>query len=202
MNPSIVLFDLGNVVLDWDPLRLYLNRFDKPAEARAFCAEVCTLDWHTNHDRGVSFEENAAQLIAAHPHHEDHIRAWRTGWLDMFHGYVPGVPTMMARLEEARVPMFGLSNLPAEIAAETFDVFPMIKLLRDVVVSGEEGVVKPDPRIYEIALSRMGNPAPADVFFIDDREENIRAAEALGMRGHVFRGAARLERALAEYGFI
>lgn len=198
----MVLFDLGNVVLDWDPLRLYLKRFDEPADARAFCADVCTLEWHTNHDRGVSFEDNAAPLIAAYPHFEDHIRAWRTGWLDMFHGYVPGVPGLMARLEEARVPLYGLSNLPSEVAEETFDTFPIIKLLRDVVVSGAEGVVKPDPRIYEIALTRMGHPDPKKVFFIDDREENVRAAVALGMRGHVFHGAVGLERALADFGFI
>ncbi|MEO0466859.1 MAG: HAD family phosphatase [Pseudomonadota bacterium] len=202
MTAGIVLFDLGNVVLDWDPLRLYLTRFENTADAQAFCREVCTLEWHTHHDRGVSFSDNAAPLIAQYPQYEDHIQAWRTQWLDMFHGYVAGVPALMARLEEARVPLFGLSNLSAEIAAETFDAYPIIKLLRDVVVSGAEGVVKPDLRIYEIALERMGSPDPADVFFIDDREDNIRAAETIGMRGHVFENAAGLEVALVQQGIL
>jgi len=202
MTARIVLFDLGNVVIDWDPLRLYLSRFENPADAHAFCDNICTRRWHEGHDRGVGFAENAAPLIARHPEFEDHIRAWRTGWLDMFHGYVPGVPEIMARLEAARVPLYGLSNLSDEIAGETFDAYPMIKILRDVVVSGAERVVKPDRRIYEIALERMGHPDPADVFFIDDREENIRAAKALGMQGHVFRDAAGLKAALRAQGLL
>jgi len=198
----IVLFDLGNVVVDWDPMRLYRSRFDTKAEAEVFCRDVCNMAWHVNHDRGVSMAQNRAPLIAAYPHHENHIVAWDTHWLDMFHGYVPGVPALIARLEEARIPLYGLSNLPAEKAGPTFDAFPMIRVLRDVVVSGAEKVVKPDRRIYEIALSRMGSPDPSQVLFVDDRRENIEAAAALGFLGHQFTGAESLEAALVATGFL
>ena len=120
----------------------------------------------------------------------------------MFEGYVPGMPPLMARLEEKRVPLFGLSNLPAEIAEETFDAFPMIKLLRDVVVSGAEKTVKPERRIYEIALERMGHPDPSDVLFTDDRENNCAAAEALGIKAHHFTGADGFEARLVAEGLL
>ena len=108
----------------------------------------------------------------------------------------------MARLEENRIPLFGLSNLPAEVAQETFDAFPVIKMLRDVVVSGAEKVVKPEPRIYEIALARMGHPEPSDVLFVDDRENNCAAAEALGIKAHHFKSAPDFEARLVQEGLL
>ncbi|MEL7032285.1 MAG: HAD family phosphatase [Pseudomonadota bacterium] len=202
MGARIVLFDLGHVVVDWQPIRLYRELFDSEEEAEAFVRDICNMDWHVHHDRGVSMADNAAPLIAQYPHYERQISAWRTRWLDMFEGYVPGMPPLMAQLEEARVPLYGLSNLPAEIAQETFDAFPMIKLLRDVVVSGEEKTIKPERRIYEIALARMGNPEPSDVLFTDDREKNCEAAEALGIKAHHFQGATGFEARLRQEGLI
>ena len=202
MAARIVLFDLGNVVVDWQPIRLYKQFFSTEAEARVFCDTVCNMDWHSQHDLGVPMVENAARLIAEHPHYEAEITAWRTRWLEMFYGYVPGVPELMARLEERRHPLFGLSNLPDEVAEQTFNAFPMISLLRDVVVSGAEKVIKPDPRIYEITLRRMGNPDPAEVLFVDDRLSNIHAADALGFRTHHFDGAPGLETTLKAEGLL
>ncbi|GAB5459392.1 MAG: HAD family phosphatase [Henriciella sp.] len=202
MGARIILFDLGNVVVDWQPLHLYKKIFKTEQEAKAFCETICTMDWHIQHDLGVPMSQNAEHLIAKHPQYEAEIRAWRSRWLDMFVGYVEGMPALMARLEEARHPLYGLSNLSYEVAGETFDAFPMIKVLRDIVISGAEKCIKPNPKIYQIALRRMGRPNPGDVFFIDDRAENIEAAARLGMRGHVFTDAVSLERALVSEGFL
>lgn len=202
MTAQIVLFDLGNVVVDWQPIILYGQYFDTEADAQAFCRDVCNMAWHVNHDRGVPMADNAAPLIAQYPEFETQIKAWRTRWLDMFVGYVAGTPQIMARLEEARIPLYGLSNIPDEVAQETFDAFPMIKILRDVVVSGAEKVVKPHRKIYDIALDRMGNPDPATVFFIDDSLPNIEAAKAVGFRTHHFIDAAGLETALIAEGLL
>ena len=202
MGARIVLFDLGNVVVDWQPVRLYRDFFKTEAEAQAFVRDVCNMDWHVHHDRGVSMADNAVPLIEKYPQYEREIRAWRTRWLDMFEGYVPGVPTLMARLEEKRVPLYGLSNLSDEVAEETFDAFPIIKILRDVVVSGEEKIVKPEPRIFELTLDRMGQPEPSDVLFIDDSAPNCAAAEALGIKAHHFTGAPGLETRLVSEGLL
>lgn len=202
MSARIVLFDLGHVVVDWQPIRLYRDFFETESEAEAFVRDVCNMDWHLQHDLGVSMAENGDRLIAKFPHFETQIRAWKTRWLDMFEGYVPGMPPLMAALEERQVPLYGLSNLPDEVAQETFDAFPMIKLLRDVVVSGAEKVAKPDRRIYEITHARMGYPDPADVLFTDDRERNCEAAEAFGFKAHHFQGAEGFKARLVSEGLL
>lgn len=202
MTTRIVLFDLGNVLVDWDPMRLYARRFGDTDKARWFCDTICTLAWHGQHDAGARFADTVPVLQAEYPDYADHIAAWRGEWLEMFHGYVPGMAETVTELKTAGVPLFGLSNLPAEVAAETFDAFPVIKLFEDVVVSGEEGVVKPDPRIYEISLERMGRPSPGEVLFIDDRLNNVRAAEAAGMAGHHFTDAEDLRTRLKDEGLL
>lgn len=191
-TPPLLLFDLGKVVVDWDPVRLYRQLFSDEGEAERFCADICNLAWHTEHDRGVSMAENAKPLIAKFPEYEPQIRAWRTRWLDMFDGYVPGMPKLINDLQSTGARLFALSNLPAEVAAETFDAFPLIRSFEDVVVSGEEKLVKPDPAIFRVALARMGNPDPKNVVFVDDREENIDAAAALGFHVHLFNNADKL----------
>lgn len=202
MAERIILFDLGNVVVDWQPIRLYRKIFDTDDEAQAFLRDVCNMAWHVEHDRGLSFAEGARLLKAEHPHYAKEIDAWHGRWFEMFYGYVDGVPEIMARLDEAGLRLYGLSNMSAEVYPETVERFPAIRRLRDVVVSGEEGVVKPDRRIYEIALERMGHPAPGDVFFIDDSLKNVEAAAALGFDTHHFRNAVILESALTDRGLL
>lgn len=202
MTTRIVLFDLGNVLIDWDPRGLYARRFGDVAKADWFCDTICTLAWHTRHDAGERFADTLPELQAKHPDYAEHIAAWRSEWLDMFNGYVTGMDQLVLDLKAAGVPLYGLSNLSAEVAEETFDAFPVLHELHDVVISGAEGVVKPDPRIYDIALERMGRPAPETVLFIDDRLENIHAAEAAGMVGHHFKGAKTMRERLVEAGLI
>ncbi|MEO0982725.1 MAG: HAD family phosphatase [Pseudomonadota bacterium] len=202
MPVSYVLFDLGNVIVDWDPMHLYRRRFGDEAKARWFCDTICTMDWHKAHDAGVSMDETIPALVEQHPEHADHIRAWRDEWMGMFAGYEPGVPALMARLEERRVPLYGLSNVSHEVMDDIAEAFPLVKVLRDLVVSGAEGVIKPDPAIFEIALDRMGRPDPGEVLFIDDRRDNAEAAEGLGFQTHHFQGAPGLEASLKRHDLL
>lgn len=202
VSDRIVLFDLGNVVVDWQPIRLYRKFFGTEEDAQRFVDQVCTLAWHVEHDKGVPMAENAAALKALYPQFSPEIDAWRTRWFEMFDGYVGGTDALIERLHAAGHPLYGLSNMPAEVWPETIERFPAIKRLRDVVVSGEEGVVKPDPAIYEIALARMGQPDPARVFFTDDSLRNVHAAAELGFDAHHFQGADDLEHALVSRGLL
>ncbi|MEZ5946421.1 MAG: HAD family phosphatase [Hyphomonas sp.] len=202
MTARIALFDLGRVVLDWEPARLYSRIFPDAAERTRFLTEICTMDWHTRHDAGVSFADNAEALVALYPEYEDAIRAWGGRWMEMFDGYIDGTPDLIDRLEARGVPLYALSNMPSETWPLMLQHFPLMHRFAHVVVSGDIGLVKPDPAIYAHALEKMGGPAPGEVFFVDDSAKNIAAADALGFRTHLFEGAAGLERALKAEGLL
>ena len=202
MTARIALFDLGGVLLDWSPARLYSQVFSNAAEADRFLAEVCTMEWHTGHDRGVSFADNAAPLIEKYPQYETQIRAWHSRWADMFDGYITGTDRLIEMLHGKEVPLYGLSNMPAEIWPQMLDMFPALLRFREVVVSGQIGMIKPDPAIFHYTRTRMGDPDPREVLFIDDVPRNIAMADALGYQTHLFTGAARLESELIRQGLL
>ncbi len=202
MPARIALFDLGRVVLDWEPVRLYAKIFPDSDERDWFLANVCTMDWHTQHDAGASFADTAPALITKFPHYEAAILAWSGRWMEMFDGYVAGTPELMERLQARGVPLYALSNMTSETWPWHLEAFPKLTMFKQVIVSGDEGLVKPDPAIYHLTLERMGNPAPEDVIFIDDSRANVDAAAALGFCTHHFDGSQGLEQALEEQGLL
>ncbi|MEM7005549.1 MAG: HAD family phosphatase [Pseudomonadota bacterium] len=202
MAVQYVLFDLGNVLIDWDPGKLYGELIPDDTERTVFLRDVCNMAWHVNHDRGVSFAENAGPLIDRYPMYEREIRAWGDRWFDMFHGYVKGVPELIDRLEAANLQLYALSNVPDDVWPGMMETYDYLGRFKDVVVSGREKCVKPDPKIYSIALSRMGNPDPATVLFIDDSEKNTSAAAALRFQVHTFDTASRLETDLIDRNLL
>ena len=202
MSVTIALFDLGRVVLDWEPSRLYDKIFDDKAERDWFLSDVCTMDWHTLNDAGSTFAETIPLLIAKFPQYEDAIRAWSGRWMEMFDGYVEGTPELMDRLQAAGVPLYALSNMTSETWPWHLEAFPKLAMFDDVIVSGDVNLVKPDPAIYQLTLQRMGNPDPQSVIFIDDSQVNIDGAAALGFQTHLFTGSQSLEQALLEEGLL
>ena len=111
MAARIALFDLGGVIVDWSPARLYSKIFDDSAECERFLATVCTMDWHTRHDAGVSFADNAAPLIAQYPQYESQIRAWSSRWMEMFDGCIEGSERLIENLAGSGRPLYALSNI-------------------------------------------------------------------------------------------
>jgi 2-haloacid dehalogenase len=202
MTARFALFDLGGVVLDWSPERLYAELIPD-AKARAeFLGKVCTMEWHGRHDAGVPFAENAASLIQRYPQHKALIEAWSARFMDMFGGYIAGTARLIDHLAGRRVPTYALSNVPDEIFPAIVERFPLLERFNERFVSGRLGLIKPDPVIFKYALTRMGDPDPQDVLFIDDGERNVRAAHALGLRTHLFRSAESLEYTLVREGLL
>lgn len=199
---QIVLFDLGRVLLDWEPDRLYQKLIPDQAARLRFLQSVCTMEWHGRHDAGMSFAQNAGLLIQKFPEHADLIKAWGERWFEMFNGYIEGVPALIDRLERGNIPIYALSNMPSDPWPEMQKRFPYLARFRDTIVSGDEKCIKPDPEIYQIALARMGKPRPQSVLFIDDSPANITAADALGFQTHLFTSAQSLETALIKLELI
>ena len=202
MAAEIALFDLGHVVLDWEPSRLYTKIFDTPQECDVFLSDVCTMAWHTRHDAGVSFADNAAELIRLYPHYEAEILAWGRRWMEMFDGYMDGTAELIARLDARGVPLYALSNMPADPWDEMLEALDVLRRFRHVVVSGQINMIKPNADIYHHALKMMDGPDPDKVIFIDNSLPNVEAADALGFRTHHFKHAEGLEQALVQEGLL
>jgi FMN phosphatase YigB (HAD superfamily) len=179
MAPVGVLWDVGNVIVRWDPRNLYAKIFEEPAACDRFLSHVCTLAWHGLTDRGVPADENTAALIARFPEHEAEIRAWWDRWDEMFGGVIEETEAAMEALAAKGVPQFGLTNMAGPVWPTIEPMAPAVRHLKAVVVSGDEKLIKPEPRIYEIACERSGL-APEQLLFVDDSLANIRAAAELG----------------------
>ncbi|UZW55192.1 HAD family phosphatase [Sphingobium sp. JS3065] len=199
---AAVIFDVGNVLYHWNPRVLYERLIDDDRALDAFLGDVVTLDWHLQHDQGRPFAETSAELIARHPEHAGLIRLWGEKFIDSVGPAIDGMPDIVRELDDGGVPLFAITNFSDEFwtpfherEARLFAPF------RDIVVSGAEKLVKPDPAIYRLALDRFGLCAE-QALFVDDREDNILAARAEGMRGHLFRDAATLRKELASLGLL
>jgi FMN phosphatase YigB (HAD superfamily) len=196
-----VVFDVGNVIVRWDPRTLYSKIFPDVAERDWFLANVCTMRWHAAHDAGVSFAQNRVPLLARFPEHEAAIVAWEARWWEMFSGPIPETETAIEAMAARSVPMVGLTNMSSETAAGTFAMSPAFARLKDIVVSGAVGLLKPDPRIFWLCAERAGLP-PSELLFVDDSRPNIDAAAACGFDVHLFDDPATLQPALVARGLL
>ena len=194
---SIVVFDLGGVLIDWNPRHLYRKLFADEAAMEAFLATVCTQEWNERQDAGRSLAEAAALLRAQHPHHAELIEAYGARFDEMMKGPIDGSVAILQALYDRGVPLYALSNWSAEtypLAAKRFD---FLRLFRGLVISGEVGVIKPDPRIFRILLERH-RIEPAEAVYIDDNPRNAEAARALGLHGIHFTDPLKLRRELED----
>ena len=192
-----VVFDLGGVLIDWNPRHLYRKLLPDDASVEAFLAEVCTHDWNVQQDAGRTVAEAVAELSARHPERAELVAAYYGRWEEMLGGAIEEAVAVLEELDAARVPLYALTNWSREtfpIARRRFD---FLQRFRGIVVSGEERAAKPDPRIYRILLERY-QLDPAACLFIDDVARNAEGARAAGMEAIVYTSAAELRRQLAE----
>src|SRR6185503_3467521 len=200
-RPTVVIWDVGNVIVRWDPRTLYSKIFPDPAERDRFLGEVCTMAWHGPTDRAVTFDENCAALAARHPEHAEAIWAWKHRWGEMFSGPIAETEAAIDALADKGVRQYALTNMSHETEDATFAMSPAFGRLNGRVVSGKVGVIKPDPAIYRLTCARFGF-APPDALFVDDSAGNIAAAAALGFRTHHFTDPAALRPALEAEGLL
>jgi 2-haloacid dehalogenase/putative hydrolase of the HAD superfamily len=196
-----VVFDVGNVIVRWDPRTLYSKIFPDPDEREWFLANVCTNAWHVRHDAGVTFAENRPPLVARYPEHAEAILAWEQRFFEMFSGPIPETEAAIEALAARGVTMVGLTNMSAETSAGTFAMSPAFARLSHIVVSGEVGLMKPDPRIFALTAERAGL-APGELLLVDDSATNTAAAAAFGYDVHRFDDPAALRPALEARGLL
>ena len=194
-----VVFDLGGVLIDWDPRYVYRGLFADPAEMEEFLGSVCTLDWHLSHDLGADITESCEQLALRHPEHRDMIMVWAERGEEMVAGQFDDTVELLSELKASGMPCYALSNMEPDAFAVRRVRFPFMQWFDAHVISGLEGVAKPDRRIFEILLRRHGLRPQATVF-IDDRARNVDAARELGLIALRFSSAAELRRDLQALG--
>jgi len=198
---NTVLFDIGNVIIPWDPANLYDRLIPDPGRRHHFLTEVVPMSWHVRHDAGVSFADNRKALLLQWPQFEAEILAYDARFEDMLGEVIPQTVRNLDDLHAKGIPLYALTNMPAEKAAMVFGRSHVFGYFRDIIVSGVEKLVKPDPAIYELTLRRIGRPAQ-DILFIDDSAANIAAASALGFQTHHFTDPDALRPRLAAEGLL
>lgn len=186
---SVVVFDIGRVLVQWRIGALYEKLIDDPERLDWFLTHVVSEAWHAQHDAGVPLAEMIAELSARHPAERALIEAYGQRWLETVPGDVAGMHDLVRALAARGVPLYAITNFGVDTWGLFRPTYPILDHMRDIVVSGHERLVKPDPAIFELAARRFGH-APAEMVFIDDNAANVATARALGWHTHHFLGDA------------
>ena len=199
--PTTVVFDLGGVLIDWDPRYLYRQLFDDPDEMESFLGEVTTAEWNAHQDAGRPWAEAIELLVAEHPERRELIEAFHRRWREMLAGEIPGTVDLLAELRATGIRLLALSNWSAEMFPFARERFDFLNWFEVIVISGDVGVNKPDRRIFEHLVERFGLE-PATALVLDDSSANVATAAALGFRAIQFTDAAALRLELVQLGLL
>jgi 2-haloacid dehalogenase len=196
---NAIIFDYGNVLLEWNPRFVYQRYFpDDPEGMERFFREVNFADWNLQQDKGRAFREGVAVLSRDFPHYSHLIQAYHDLWIDSVGGAIAGTVDILRRLKKAGYALYGLSNWSAETFPRARKKYDFFDLFDDMVISGEVGHIKPEPEIFQILLNRIGRPA-VECLFIDDAPVNIEQAEKLGFATILFESPQQLESRLHDF---
>jgi 2-haloacid dehalogenase len=201
-RPTSVVFDIGNVLIGWDPRHLYRKLFvDRAQDMEWFLANVCSDPWNLEQDRGRTFQEAVELLLRSQPEPlHDVIRAYDERWLEMLSGPIAGSVSILEALHAAHVPLYAITNWNQDKFREARVAYPFLEVFRGIVVSGDERLIKPDPAIYRVLIDRYDLRAE-DCVFIDDSAKNVEGARAVGMHALRFESPERLADELRGLGF-
>lgn len=201
MNIQTVIFDLGGVLIDWNPRYLYRKLMNSEAEIDYFLSNICTFAWNSQQDAGRSFHEATAALQAQHPEHAEMIAAYYGRWEEMLGGEIAESVEVFRQVKRTGLPVYALTNWSAESFIPTKKRFSFLHEFDGIVVSGEEKVAKPDARLFHILLERY-KIDPRSAAYIDDSASNIVTAQSLGLHTVHFQSAEQMRRALQKAGVL
>lgn len=200
-RPAII-FDFGGVLVDWNPYHVYRPLFNNDDQAiEKFLDEIGFFEWNLEMDRGRPFAESVADLSAQFPQYADLIHAYDVHWEKSVTGFIEPTVNILRALKQAGYPVYGLSNWSHEKFQLVHHKYTFLDLLDDMVISGQVKLIKPDPRIYQLLLDKIGKPAE-ECIFIDDSEKNIQGAHALGFQTVHYQSSEQLQTELKKLGVM
>lgn len=192
-----IIFDFGNVLVQWHPEHVYGEYFGDEAKAWWFLRHVADMDFRQRIDAGESMEDCIREKQAQYPEYEQAVELYRSKWREMLTDEVPGMREVIVELRGKNYELYGLTNWSMETFPEAREHFGILQMIDRYVVSGAEGLVKPDPRLFQVLLDRYGLKAE-ECTFVDDNPDNVAAAQGMGMKGIVFVGAEDLRKQLRD----
>jgi 2-haloacid dehalogenase len=196
-----VVFDIGGVLLDWNPRHLYRTLFTSEEEMERFLSEICSPGWHAPHDRGVSTAASCAELAAQYPEFGQEIEAWSCRSEEMIGGVLAGTVEVLKAVRATGLSCYALTNMEAETYPLRLERFPFLGWFDGTIVSGREGVAKPETAIFTRLLDRFGLTA-GTTLMIDDMQENLDAASEVGIQTLLFRSSLWLRTDLETAGVL
>lgn len=202
MDIQAIIFDLGGVLIDWNPAYVFDKMFDDEEKKKYFFQNVCTSAWNEEQDAGRSIKEATESLVAQHPDWKEYIEAYYGRWTEMLGGPIHETVAIFRELKESgRYKMYALTNWSGELFPIALGMYDFLHWFDGRVVSGEEKMRKPHPEFYQLTLDRF-NLVPENTLFIDDNHRNIKAAEELGIKSIRFDNAEQLRTTLHSHGIL
>jgi len=199
---NTIIFDLGAVLIDWNPHYMYRSIFDNEDEMKHFLANVCTSDWNEEQDAGRPLQEATELLVQQFPEHEDNIRAFYSRWHEMLGDAFWDTVEIFKHLKDTgKYKIYALTNWSAETFPVALERYEFLQWFDGIVVSGAEKMRKPSPEFYQILLDRY-HVKPEEALFIDDNYRNVLAAEKMGIRSIHFKSADELASELTTLGVL
>jgi 2-haloacid dehalogenase len=196
-----VVFDVGGVLIDWNPRYLYRTIIPEEGEMERFLSEVCTPEWHAQHDLGISYEDTIPALVAAHPEWAGEITAWSDRFVEMYGGVFDGTVELLTELHRRRVPLVASTNWGAESWVTAKARYEFLECFDGALVSGEIGMAKPDAAFFELLIETF-NLVPERTLYVEDNIANLRAAAEKGFVSHHFVSSAALKMDLRRHCLI
>jgi 2-haloacid dehalogenase len=196
-----IIFDFGNVLLEWNPRLVYRRFFQDEESMEQFLHEVNFMDWNLQQDKGRPFDEGIAELSKKFPHYTELIQAYYDNWIHSIGDSLAGTIEILRQLKDAGYYIYGLSNWSAETFPRAREKYDFFSLLDDMVISGQVGVVKPEAEIFEIMLKKIGRPA-SECVFIDDALANVEQARRMGFVTIHFKSPEQLDQELHQLGLL